>query len=44
MKTRVLIVKHDSKSVQDIRKKLDGKNDIELEELICFYPIMMELQ
>ena len=30
MKTRVLIVKHDSKSVQDIRKKLDGKNDIEI--------------
>ena len=30
MKTRVIIVNHDSKSIQDIRKKLEGKNDIEI--------------
>ncbi|MBQ9232780.1 MAG: sporulation transcription factor Spo0A [Lachnospiraceae bacterium] len=30
MKTRVLIVKHDSKSAYDIRKKLEGKKEIEI--------------
>ena len=30
MKTRVLIVKHDLKGAQDIRKKLEVKNDIEI--------------
>ncbi|MBO6114775.1 MAG: sporulation transcription factor Spo0A [Lachnospiraceae bacterium] len=30
MKTRVLIVRHDSKSIENIRKKLEGKNDIEI--------------
>ena len=30
MRTRVLIVKHDTKSALDIKKRLEGQNDIEL--------------
>ena len=30
MRTRVLIVKHDTKSAMDVRKTLEGKNNIEI--------------